>query len=141
GSGTPGPRAAPPRSGARSRLPRPGPSLGKGLLAEHDVVGIELDDPDLDRVVVGVEGRVHHLGDPLEQRSLLLRRAPRAHRHLHERHPDLLAAQPAVTPRSLERIAPWTPTASSDATNANSAAISSGSPMPRNPVYRAMSSK
>ena len=42
--------------------------------------------------------------------------------------------QPAVTPRSLERIAPWMLTASSDATNANSAAMSSGVPWPRKPV-------
>ena len=50
------------------------------------------------------------------------RRAPR---------PD---AQPAVMPRSTERIAPWMLRPSSDATSANIAAMSSDEPIARNPV-------
>ncbi len=44
-------------------------------------------------------------------------------------------AQPAVTPWSLERMAPWMLPASSEARKANRAAMSSGCPGPRKPPY------
>ena len=46
----------------------------------------------------------------------------------------LTAYYPAVMPRSTERIAPWMLRPSSDATNANIAAMSSDEPIERNPV-------
>src|SRR5262245_39589473 len=66
-----------------SRL-HPGAFLGERLLPEHHGVGIELDDPHVDRLVAGAERGVHDLGDAIEQRALLLGGAPRAHRDLDE---------------------------------------------------------
>ena len=50
--------------------------------------------------------------------------------------PRVLSAedQPAVMPRSTERMAPWMLRPSSDATSANIAAMSSAEPIDRNPV-------